>query len=257
VASALLARTSFEPDALGPTAAQRRRDAVVDAVVDVCRGMIAGVRHLATRRGAAYGMAAQSVHRGLYGVLALATLLLYRRYFNTGDNVSNSINGLGQVLLAAGLGVLAAAFLTPPVTRRIGGWRWLAALFGLVGAVVLIFGLPFRAPLLVVAVFFINLASQGTKIVVDTSLQHECADEYRGRVFSVNDTTYNGFFVGGLFIGALTLPDDGRSATTLVIIAIGYGLLTAWYAMAGGRWARLVGDDIAQPLPQPARSAVG
>jgi MFS family permease len=252
--SALIARASFEPAALGPDARERRADRVVAAVAEVCRGMVAGVRHLAGRRGAAYGLVAQSVHRGLYGVLALSTLLLYRRYFNSGDNVSHTINGLGQVLLAGGLGLLLAAFLTPPVSRRIGGWRWLAGLFGMVGAVVLVFGLPFISILLVVAVFFINLASQGTKIVVDTALQHECADEYRGRVFSVNDTAYNVFFVVGLFIAALTLPENGKSATALVVVSAGYVALTVWYSVVAGRWVRQAGDDIAQPVPEPAAS---
>jgi hypothetical protein len=57
------------------------------------------------------------------------------------------------------------------VTRRIGGWRWVAALLGAVAVAVLAFGLPFAAPLLVVAVFVVNIASQGIKIVVDTASQ--------------------------------------------------------------------------------------
>jgi len=92
------------------------------------------------------------------------------------------------------------------------------------------------------------VAAQGIKIVVDTDLQHECDDEYRGRVFSVNDTTYNLAFVGGLFLAAEALPADGHSPTMLVLVSIGFLLLTAWYARVGGRWARRVGDDIAGPV---------
>jgi hypothetical protein len=75
-------------------------------------------------------------------------------------------------------------------------------------------------------------------------------------VFSVNDTTYNVFFVVGLFAGALVLPDNGRSPATLVVVAGGYALLTAWYALTGGRWARQVGDDIAGAAPDRAAHPV-
>jgi hypothetical protein len=98
-----------------------------------------------------------------------------------------------------------------------------------------------------VAVFFVNLASQGIKIVVDTALQHECADEFRGRVFSVNDTAFNGCFVVGMFIAAYLLPFNGRSIGVLTAVAIGFQLIAVWYAVVGGRWARRVGDDIAEP----------
>jgi len=248
LASALLARFSFECDALGPDAVERRRDTVVAGLVEVGRGMVAGIRHLAGKRGAAYAMLAQAGFRVLYGVLALATLLLYRRYFNTGHDFSGSIAGLGMVFLGGSLGVLLGAFLTPPVTRRAGGWRWITWLLGGTGVVVFALGLPFRSMSLVVATLLINVAAQGIKIVVDTDLQHECDDEYRGRVFSVNDTTYNLAFVGGLFLAAEALPADGHSPTMLVLVSIGFLLLTAWYARVGGRWARRVGDDIAGPV---------
>jgi MFS family permease len=249
LASALLVRASFGRDDLGPSHEIRRTDAIVAAVVDVGRGMVAGLRHLASKHGAAYAMAAQAVHRALFGVLTLSILLLYSRYFSTGAESSPTVSGIGLILVAGSLGILAGAFLTPPVTRRIGAWRWITVLLGMIAVTLPVLGLPFRRSTLVFAVFLVSVSSQAIKIVVDTSLQHECDDDFRGRVFSVNDTTYNVFFVVGLFVGALTLPDNGRSAAALVVVAIGYALLTAWYAVAGGRWAREEGDDIARPRP--------
>ena len=87
------------------------------------------------------------------------------------------------------------------------------------------FGSPFREMLLVATVLAINIASQGTKIVVDTTLQAESADEFRGRVFSVNDTTYNICYVLGLFLGAVLLPPDGHSLVGVVLVGCGYAAI--------------------------------
>jgi MFS family permease len=256
-ASALLACWSFGRTELGPDDQDRCRGALGPALVATARGMVEGARHLATRRGAAYAMLAQSAFRVLYGVLALAVLLLYRQHFHHSRDMSGSVGGLGMVFAAGGAGVLLAAFLTPPVTRRIGGWRWIVWLLAGTGLVIVAFGLPLRADTLVIAVLFTNIAAQGIKIVVDTALQHECDDAYRGRVFSTNDTAFNLCFVAGLFVAALVLPPDGRSPAVLLAVAFGYTLVACWYAVVGGRWARSVGDDIAGPTPAKALTRSG
>jgi hypothetical protein len=107
-----------------------------------------------------------------------------------------------------------------------------------------VFGPAFVPNLLVIAVLVVSVASQGVKIIVDTDLQHECADEYRGRVFSLADTTFNGSFVLGLLLAALVLPPDGKSIEVLITVAIGFVAIAIWYAVVGGRWAKQVGDDI-------------
>lgn len=244
VAAALVARFSFGVDQLGPDHAPRHRG-VVGELVDVGRGMVAGFVHLRERGGAAYPLVAQAVHRGLYGVLAIGVLLLYRNYFTTGDDVSSSIAGLGQVVIAGAAGSLLAAVITPLVTGRIGGRAWITTVLAAVGVAVLVLGLPYEPLLLVAAVFVINIASQGTKIVVDTAIQQECDDDHRGWVFSVNDTAFNVCFVLGLFSGAMLLPPDGHSPAVLIGVCVGYGFLVAWFWWASGRWARRADHDIA------------
>jgi MFS family permease len=245
LASALLGRASFTLDALGPT--ERHRSSIRTAIREVNRGSVAGIRHLAAKRGAAYLVITQGVHRALYGVLLLVTLLLYRTVFNTGKDITGSFGAIGKAFVAGGIGLLLAAFFTPPIARRIGGWRWVAGLLVATAVSVAVFGLPFDPVLMLIAVFVVNLASQGVKIVVDTSLQHECDDDYRGRVFSVNDTVFNLMLVVGMYVGALVLPDTGESTAVVAAIAVMYALLAAGYALAAAGWARRVGDDIAQP----------
>jgi MFS family permease len=250
--SAVLARRSFKVDELGPDDTQRREGAMLSAVAGVARGMVAGLQHLGRRPGPSYALVVQALHRVLYGVLTIATLLLYRRYFNSGDDYSKSLAGLAEVVVAGGLGSLTAAVLTPPVTRRIGGSRWIAVMLAGAGLLLFPLALPFRPTLLVAATFFVAVMSQGIKIVVDTTLQRECDDDFRGRVFSVNDTTFNLAFVGGLFLGAMGLPANGRSTAAIVLVSSGYVLLACGYTLAAARLARRVECG---RVPVPARSA--
>jgi len=234
VGSALLAYLSFARTDLGPD--DIPTDRLRTALASVVRGFVAGLRHLGARPVAAYPLVAQGAFRVLYGVLALATLLLYRRYFYPGDR-NAALAGLTQVIAAGGLGSLLAAFLTPPATRRFGGWRWITGLLAGIGVLVFVLGLPFVPILLVVATFFVSIGAQGIKIVVDTTIQQECHDDFRGRVFSVNDTTYNMCFVIGLFGAALALPDDGRSVPGILLVGAGYLAVAAWFGMAAARVA--------------------
>jgi hypothetical protein len=240
--SALMARLSFAPDALGPDvpATVGMRAALATSM----RGMVAGVRHLTAQRGAAYALLAQSAHRFLVGILGLAILLLYRGPFAGGGDVTGSIPGLALAFAVGGFGVLLASILTPPAARGIGGWRWLTLLLAASGVAIGVFGPPFVPPLLLIAVLVVALAGQGIKIIVDTDLQHECADEFRGRVFSLADTTFNGSFVLGTLLAAFVLPPDGKSIEVLLAVAIGFVAIAVWYGVVGGRWAKQVGDDI-------------
>jgi MFS family permease len=232
--SALLAYLSFSRQELGPD--DLPTDRLRHAIAAVARGMVAGLRHLAARPVAAYPMIAQGAFRVLYGVLALSTLLLYRQYFYPGDP-AGALEGLTQIVVAGGVGSLLAAFVTPPATRRFGGYRWITGLMATVGVLVFALGLPFVPLALVFATFFVSIAAQGVKIVVDTTIQQECHDDFRGRVFSVNDTTYNMCFVIGLYVAAVTVPANGRSVVAICLVGAGYLALAAWFLVRASRVA--------------------
>jgi hypothetical protein len=223
-------------------------------VVQVFRGMISGARHLGQRSKALRIMVLQSSYRFLYGVLTLAVLLLYSRYFgHAAERVAaqqagaaQSMGQLGLVVLSGAAGAALAAVITPLAVRWWDARRWLSGVVAAVGVVVLVFGLPFVAPLLLVAVFLVNVASQSMKIIVDATIQRECLDEYRGRIFSVNDTAFNLCFVTGLFTAALTLPPNGKSPLGLIITATAFVLLAVWYWFATSRPTALSADAVHQ-----------
>ncbi|MCZ7421084.1 hypothetical protein O7605_16360 [Verrucosispora sp. WMMA2121] len=119
--SAVLARFCFARDELGPDEALPHRPGVAGEAAAVVRGMVDGVRHLGRARGAAYAIGAQAGFRLLFGLLALAMLLLYRNRF-AGDDLDGVPAQLGLVFAAGAAGVLLAAAATPdggPPGRRV------------------------------------------------------------------------------------------------------------------------------------------
>ncbi len=216
-------------DLLGPDLAGEP-PAVREAVRHVALGLVDGVRHLADRRPAAYGLTAIGAHRFFYGVSTVSLILLYRNYFHGPGEADAAFNGLSIAVLVSGVGFVTAAVLTPVVTERLAQRTWVIVL--LVGAAVTqVFpGALYTRPALLVAAFFLGLASQGIKIVVDTLVQTHVEDAYRGRVFSLYDVIFNVAFVAAAGIGAIVLPPSGKSYVVLAGIALGYLLTALWYA---------------------------
>jgi MFS family permease len=130
----------------------------------------------------------------------------------------------------SGAGFVLAAFLTPVVTERVPQRTWVVAL--LLGAAVtqLLPGGLYTRPALMVAAFCLGVASQGVKIVVDTLVQTNVDDEFRGRVFALYDVIFNVAFVAAAAVAALVLPDTGKSYVVLVATSAGFALTALWYA---------------------------
>jgi hypothetical protein len=75
----------------------------------------------------------------------------------------------------------------------------------------------------------LGLAVQGGKIAVDTIVQRDTDDAYRGRAFSLYDMLYNSAFVAAAALAALVLPDTGYSRIAFGSLAIAYLVAAAWF----------------------------
>jgi MFS family permease len=216
--AAVVAR-GFGPDDLGPDDVERSRR---ETVPEVARGLAAGARHVRERTSALHALIAIGVHRLAYGVSTVCTLLLYRNYFHDDGLFRAGLAGLGQVVVAVAIGGGLAAVLTPVASRRLGLVRWPALLLLGAGVVEICFGLPFTLPLLVLAAVLLGFAAQGIKICVDTVVQQQIDDEYRGRVFSLYDSLFNLTLVAAALLTAVVLPEDGYSPAAVVVIGVAY-----------------------------------
>lgn len=227
VAGALALR--IPRDLLGPDLDQVR-PAVREAVRHVTRGLVDGLRHLRERRPAAYALTVIGLHRFFYGVSTVSLILLYRNYFHGPGEADAAFTDLSVAVLVSGAGFVSAAALTPVVTERIPHRTWILGLLAGAAVTQVLPGALYTKPALLVAAFFLGLASQGIKIVVDTLVQTHVDDVYRGRVFSLYDVIFNVAFVAAAGAGAVVLPDNGRSYAVLGAVALGYVGAALWYA---------------------------
>jgi predicted MFS family arabinose efflux permease len=231
--SAAIASAAFTREGLGPDREHAGTAGLWAGIVATTAGMVEGCRHLSRRRGPALVMAVQGLHRFLYGIVFIIAIALFMGFFwdvESDPARTTTITWLLVLAVLGNLGVLAAAVVTPRATRAWGPKNWVVLLVALCAVVVAALAGAMRPIMFAVAVLLVNIASQGIKITVDTSLQRGVEDAYRGRVFSLNDTVYNAGYLAGLFAAAFVVPADGYTPGTLVGVAIAYGAVCVGYA---------------------------
>lgn len=225
VAAAVAAR-GFGRTALGPDDVERANR---ETLGEIAHGLAAGARHLYARRPAFLAMGTIGVHRLCYGLFSVTAVLLYRNYFRSDGVFRSGLAGLGTLVAVIAVGGAAAALVTPTVARRIGFVAWTAVLLGASALFQLALVLPYRLPLYLPAGLLLGFCSQAIKICVDTQVQQQVSDEFRGRVFALYDTLFNLALVAAAVLTALALPDNGRSPLSVVLIAGGYLATAATY----------------------------
>lgn len=194
--------------------------------------MADGARYLWNHGPARRALAALTASRAAYGLVLVMTVLLYRNHFT---GTGGGLTGLAAVVAASGVGTVLAAVVTPRVTRRVPKATWISIVLVAGGVVEIALGLPFWSPLFIIAGLGLGFSAQASKICVDTIVQEETADAYRGRAFSLYDLLFNVAFVSAAALAALVLPDDGRSTSVVVAAGLGYALAGALYYRAAMR----------------------
>ena len=239
-------RQQLGPDEPEPTRAR-----------DVVSGLVGALRHLRERWPAGLGLLTIGGHRIVYGIVTVATILVYRNYFHTLEEVEPALADLGVLVVVTGAGFVFAAVVTPPVSARIGIRAWLVVT--LVGSAVfqLFPGAWYAKAPLGIAAFLLGLTAQSVKICVDTLVQAHVDDEFKGRVFILYDMVFNVALVAAAVIGAAILPVDGVSVPILVVLALGYLAVAAAFAYASRGLAMNRGTESLTPssdLAPPTRT---
>ena len=238
-----LLMTRLERTRLGPGSTDDLPQ-VTSAIATVVMGLVGAVRHLVERYPAGLALLVMAAHRFAFGFVVAQTVVLFRNYFYSPDEVDEALGAIaitgGGVAVGAGLAVL----LTPIATRRTTKERWIVVMLSAGAAIVVLPALALTRPAMVVTSIGLGLSTQAVKICVDSLVQHWTADDVRGRAFSLYDMLFNLALVTSAATAALVLPDDGVarwafvgvSALMLVTAAV-YGRLTV-----GGRYTGVAGQ---------------
>lgn len=215
---------------------------------DVGRDLVAGARHVRERRPAATALAAIGAHRLGYGVMTITLMLLCRNYFNDPADVDAGLALLAQSITVTGLGIGAAALVTPPAARRLGAAGCITSGLALAAAVQLILIVGPGVPALFASAFLLGMTGQSVKICVDAVVQRSVGEGYRGRVFAFYDVIFNAAFVAAAGCSLVLLPADGYSRAVFAGIALSFALTSAGYVVAQRRGARKPGREAGSAL---------
>jgi MFS family permease len=226
------AARAFGRTTLGPDDTERANR---ESMRQIAVGLVAGARHVRSRPPARNALAAIGVHRLCFGLWTVTTLLLYRNYFSGHGVIRSGLAGLTQLVVAIAIGGGLAALVTPTIARRLGYGRWPALLLAASGVVVVACTLPYRLAPALLAGLLLGFTSQGIKICVDTVLQSDIADEFRGRVFALYDALFNLALVVAAVLTALVLPEDGHTPRTAIILGVVYACAGLVYLAASRR----------------------
>lgn len=189
---------------------------------EVIQGLVDTGQHLIRRRAAGLGLLMIAAHRIPFGVVTVASILVFRNYFHRRNEVGAAIGELGVLGLVTGAGFVLAAVITPWARHRVGARTWMIICF-IVSAILQVFpGATYTRAGIMLAAFCCGLLAQGIKISVDTFVQAHVADHFKGRTFVIYDMIFNVSLVAAAGIGALILPGNGKSVPILVVIAACY-----------------------------------
>ncbi|TCC56171.1 MFS transporter [Kribbella pittospori] len=219
-----LRRDQLGPDLTGD------EPGVVEAVRGIAQGLVDGGRHLRQRKQAALGLAAIGSLRFFFGLITVAMILLYRNYFYGPDRLDEAFGALAIATGTLGAGLFIAALVTPWATRVMTLRQWITLLFVAAAVVTAMPGGLYTQPAIIVAGFLTGFCAQGVKISVDTLVQTGVDDVYRGRVFSLYDMIFNVGQVSAAALGAVILPDSGKSYAVLAFVALGFAATAFVYA---------------------------
>ncbi len=221
-------------DQLGPERADERPAGWPALAADLRAtgtDLVAAARYLVARRtpGAAIGVI--GAQRFVYGVNFLALVLLSRNLLADPADADAGLRTFGLLLAVSFVGNGLAVLVTPVV--HVDPARWITLCLGLgAGSQVLLATGP-SWPTVAASAVLLGASVQGTKIAVDTIVQRDTHDVFRGRAFALYDVTYNVTFVGAAGLATLVLPDTGWAAVAFAALAVGYVAVAVAYSRVG------------------------
>ena len=195
------------------------------------RDLADAVRHLLSRRTPALALGVMGAYRLVYGLELVTIILASRNLLADPADADAGLAVFGTLMGAMLAGHGLAVVLTPLAQERVSPPTWVVAclLGGSLGQVLLVAGHTRGG--MVAGLFVFGVGVQGAKIAVDTIVQTDTSDDYRGRAFSLYDVLFNAAECLAAGVAVLVMPDVGwsRGVQAALVAAV-------WVVALAYRW---------------------
>jgi MFS family permease len=192
----------------------RQRPPLLGALAEVFRDLADGLGRIGRAARVRYALSAVAVGQALVGMMTGATAVAFIKGLRLGVGAVSTL--LGAIGIGLGVGVAAV----PLVARRVRE-DFIVPMAFLIGAVgTLMTGGSLSRGRLTAAGVVVGLSYAFAKIPVDTIVQEEMPDLYRGRAFAVYDMIFNVARVGGTGLAAFAVASGARPGT--IVLAGGF-----------------------------------
>jgi superfamily II DNA or RNA helicase len=228
-AASMVAAVGFSRDALGPDGEPAP---LLTALRALMAGLAQGWAYMVHRRTPVFAIGAMGLSRLAYGLVFIATILVSRHLLSSPNTDDGGLGTFALILGFAAAGFAMAAVITPLAHARVTPEAWVVVCAGMGVAGQIAVATSYHLAVLLPAALLLSTGVQGGKIAVDTIVQRDVADAFRGRAFALYDVAFNAAFLLAAAIAALALPADGYSRPLLIALAGFYALigLTYWRA---------------------------
>lgn len=220
--------TLLAKDELGPEVPDTRSSLgaqIRQAAVDLVRA----VRYLVRRGTPGLALSTMALHRFVYGMQLITIILAGRNLLVDPHDANAGIAAFGTLMGAMVVGHGVAVVLTPIAHERIVPSQWIVLCLtgGTLGQLLIV--ISHEQLIFMVGLFIFGIGVQGAKIAVDTIVQSDTADAYRGRAFSIYDVLFNVAECVAAGVAIFLLPNIGWSRPVQIglivfvwIVALGY-----------------------------------
>ncbi|MCL3777872.1 MULTISPECIES: MFS transporter [unclassified Actinomyces] len=187
------------------------------------------VRYLRRRGTPGLALSTMALHRFVYGMQLITIILTSRNLLAAPEDADLGLALFGTLMGAMIAGHGLSIVLTPLAHERVAPSTWIVMclLGGSLGQLVLVASHAQAA--MTVGLLIFGAGVQGAKIAVDTIVQSDTADAYRGRAFSIYDVLFNTAECVAAGVAVLVLPDVGWSRPAQAALVLFVWCVALWY----------------------------
>lgn len=192
--------------------------------------MRAGMRRVRESARVSFALSAVGFGQLLVGATTGATTVVFLARLGLGVESVSSL--LGAVGVGLGIGVV----IVPQVARRVREELIVPISFAIGSTGVLLSATSLTRWRMTTAAAIVGLSYAFAKIPVDTIVQEEMPDDFRGRAFAIYDLLFNVARVAGTGVAAIAVVADAPLDGFLVVVGFGYLCTSAGLSV----WARRI-----------------